>query len=172
MASRSASSPDRLVCADLPSGACPVVDSESGAIIWYVSPDTLKVAGDTSKELAIALSKPIADLYETVQSKETLKPPVTISPNTNMTEMVKLIAEVRHHLCRARPTPAANPQRSGGLHADQSAQAVGVRRCEAPDRRGFSNQHDTVHYEIRGVRLSFCKAVLPSIYTHMASSTR
>ena len=66
MASRPASSPDRLACADLPSGACPVIDSESGAIIWYVSPDTLKVAGDTSKELAIALSKPIADLYETV----------------------------------------------------------------------------------------------------------
>jgi len=172
LASRPASSPDRLACADLPSGACPVVDSESGAIIWYISPDTLKVAGDTSKELAIALSKPIADLYETVQSKETLKPPVIISPNTNMTEMVKLIAEVRPHPCRKPPTPAANPQRSGGLHADQSAQAVGVRRCEAPDRRGLSNQHDTVHYEIRGVRLSFCKAVLPSIYTHMASSTR
>ena len=109
MASRPASSPDRLACADLPSGACPVVDSESGAIIWYISPDTLKVAGDTSKELAIALSKPIADLYETVQSKDTLKPPVIISPNTNMTEMVKLIAEVRPHPCRARPTPAATP---------------------------------------------------------------
>ena len=103
MASRPASSPDRLACADLPSGACPVIDSESGAIIWYVSPDTLKVAGDTSKELAIALSKPIADLYETVQSKETLKPPVIISPNTNMTEMVKLIAEVRPHPCRKPP---------------------------------------------------------------------
>ena len=108
MASRPASSPDRLACADLPSGACPVIDSESGAIIWYVSPDTLKVAGDTSKELAIALSNPIADLYETVQSKETLKPPVIISPNTNMTEMVKLIAEVRPHPCRKPPIPAAN----------------------------------------------------------------
>ena len=121
MASRPASSPDRLACADLPSGACPVIDSESGAIIWYVSPDTLKVAGDTSKELAIALSKPIADLYETVQSKETLKPPVIISPNTNMTEMVKLIAEVRPP-CRKPPTcrkpsaigwPARRPKRTG-----------------------------------------------------------
>ena len=86
-----------LLADDQPSGAVAMVDSETGEIKWYISADTLKLAGASGPELATCLSKPIEDLYDVVVKQSVFKKPVCISPDATMLEMVKLIVETNSH---------------------------------------------------------------------------
>ena len=86
-----------LLMEDQPSGAVAMVDSETGEIKWYVSADTLKLAGRSGAELATCLSKPIEDLYDVVVKQPDFKAPVCIAPDASMLEMVKLIVETNSH---------------------------------------------------------------------------
>ena len=80
-----------------PSGAVAVVDSETSEIKWYISADTLNLAGKSSGHLATCLSKPIEDLYDAVVKQPAFKKPVCVTPDTSMREMVKLIVETNSH---------------------------------------------------------------------------
>jgi CBS domain-containing protein len=86
-----------LLADDQPSGAVAMVDSETGEIKWYISADTLKLAGASGPELATCLSKPIEDLYDVLVKQSVFKKPVCISPDATMLEMVKLIVETNSH---------------------------------------------------------------------------
>jgi Ca2+-binding EF-hand superfamily protein/CBS-domain-containing membrane protein len=86
-----------LLAEDPPSGAVVVVDSETGEIKWYISADTLKLAGKSGPELATCLSKPIEDLYDVVVKSPAFKKPATITPETPMLDMVRLIVETSSH---------------------------------------------------------------------------
>ena len=86
-----------LLAKDQSSGAVAMVDSETGEIKWYISADTLKLAGTSGQELATCLSKPAEDLYDALVKQPGFKQPVCISPDTSMLEMVKLIVETNSH---------------------------------------------------------------------------
>eukprot|EP01047_Picozoa_sp_COSAG01_P002349 COSAG01_NODE_62_length_29700_cov_146.810615_9_plen_119_part_00 len=89
-------------------GAVAVVQAEDsdhpGSLFWYISADTLKLAGETADELAIALSKPILNLYDnkleehqrTIAAKgiSAFKQPAVIRPTTTLQQMIRLIVEV------------------------------------------------------------------------------
>ena len=73
-------------------GAVPVVDSKTGQMIWYISSDTLKLAGETGQELGLSLSKPVSDFYSKLnETTEGFKRPVTCSPDTRLLKLVKLV---------------------------------------------------------------------------------
>lgn len=86
-----------LLAEDQPSAAVAVVDSETGKIKWYISADTLKLAGKSGPELATCLSKPIEDLYDAVEKQPEFKQPVCITSDMSMMEMVKKIVDTNCH---------------------------------------------------------------------------
>ena len=86
-----------LLAEDQPSGAVAVVNSETGAIMWYISADTLKLAGTNGSELAVCLSKPISHLFDVVKKQPVFKPPASITPDISMLDMVAKIVETHSH---------------------------------------------------------------------------
>ena len=79
-------------------GAVPVVDAETGKLTWYISSDTLKLAGETGQELGLSLSKPISDFYSKLhEGTAGFKSPVTCKPDTRLLKLVKLVVETDAH---------------------------------------------------------------------------
>jgi hypothetical protein len=49
-------------------GAIAVVSSKTSELVWYISSDTLKLAGETGQQLGLSLSKTVGDFYSRLKT--------------------------------------------------------------------------------------------------------
>ena len=79
--------------ADPGASAAVVCDSETGKVVWFVSPETLNAPGlDTPDALGIALSKPVCDLYRDLEGQGR-KEAETCKATASLIDMVRQMVE-------------------------------------------------------------------------------
>ena len=157
-------------------GAVPVVDSETGKLVWYISSDTLKLASESGRALGLSLSKPISGEPTFVCCLLCVSCVRACARNhsTAAGAMCNRVATAPHRL-QVQPEQQHKLQNASDLHpgdpsavpcqdrgGEQCAPGLGGGRRGPSDWCGVADQHYRGHHAVRQILRCRCVIVLAS----------